>query len=290
MASTIRNTTVTWGMLEFPVALRKASEKEDVKFETAIEVTDEQGKVTGYERVVTHRAGHTTGVRGVSGANVGETENIVRGVWAGDEFRPIDKAELDKVMEGAQIDAIDLEDFVLLKDVPFYRAEAAYFLAPQKGLIGAKPMRLLRDALKAEKSAAVCKLCLKGTGGRQKLAVISEAEGKLLVNILSFAGDFRDTDESAGALDKVEAPKAHLTVARELIRAKLAEPATLLAEAVDDAVAERERLYAEALAGGEVKAKVKGRQKKAQPVGDDDLMARLEQSVAQATRELAGVE
>lgn len=293
MSATIRNLTVSFGLVEFPASLKKASEKKDVTFDSAIKVVEGKGKqqrVT-YERVRQVKTGARSGVYATSSATgtssamtvgtgaMAPTE-IVKGVWvAEDEFRPLPEGALDAIMEAGQIDGIAIEEFVPLKSVPWHRVEGAYYLTPQKGLIGAKPMRLLRDALKAEKAAGVAKLCLKGTGGRQKLAVIHEANGMLVVNLLAFAVDFREADESAAAIENVAVDRKMLTLARAMVRERTQPTSVLLDEAVDSTVAERENLYVALFDGDGYEAPVTQ-----EPTAPrvDDLMAALQASLEAA--------
>ena len=283
MATTIRGLQVSFGLVSFPASLRKASEKKDVTFDSAVRV-DVDGEVT-YERVVQSKSGASTGAVAASATTNGA--DVVKGLWVDDDtFHPLPEGALDSISESTQIEGIEIEEFVPLKDVPWHRVEAAYYLTPQKGLIGAKPMRLLRDALKAEKTAGVCKLCLKAKGGRQKLAVVHEQNGMLLVNLLSFAADFREADESARAVENVEVKREMLTLARQMIRERVVAESVLLTEAVDDAVAERERLYTEAAdRAPEFKPKSKPRKAEA----PDDLMAALEASIQKTKAERKAV-
>jgi non-homologous end joining protein Ku len=276
MASTIRNTTVRFGLAEFPVAIRKASEKKDVKFEYAVDL----GEGDFRKRQQVYVAAGTTEVDddGVFSGTLSTGDNTVRGVWNGDSFVEVNTATIDAIMEAGQIDAIEIDEFVPLKNIPWERVEGAYYLVPQKGMIGGKVLRMLRDALKAEKVAGVAKLCLKGTAGRQKLAVIHEADGKVMVNIVAFADDFRDTDEATEALERVDvAPKA-AKLARQLVKElTVADRGTLLTEARDETVAERERLYLQAIDGKEIKAEKAAAKPEKQMV---DLEAALEASLA----------
>lgn len=262
MASTILNTTASWGLMQFPVAIRKASEKKEVKFDRAVKTKD------GYERIQRREVGGSTGI-----VVTGSDEAIVRGIWEGDEFREIPQESIDEITEAGTIESMEIEEFVPLKDVPFYRVEGAYYLCPQSGQVGAKPLKMLRDAMKAEKVAGVAKFSLK-KAGRQKLGVIYEQDGKVLVNVLTFADDFRQTEESLEAIDKVAVSREHLKMARELVR-RMKGDGRLLEEAKDETVEARQHLFQQALEGKPVKA-AKPKEKVAEA---DDLMAALMASI-----------
>ena len=271
MASTIRNTTITWGLSEFPVALKKASEKQDVTFERAVKRADGT-----FEKTAAPVGGRS---RGGSFSPLAEGEEIVYGVWTTeDTFHEVPASELEKIKDDTQIKSIEIDEFIPLKDAPWERVEGAYYLTPTQGLVGGKSLRLLRDAMKAEKAAATCKLSLKATGGRQKLAMIHESEGRVMVSLLAFAGDFRDTTEAVGLLNQVEVNAQQKKVARELVRAMMGN-GTLLAEAKDDAVSAREKLYEQAIEGKKPKAKTKA-PVKAEAI--DDVMEAMKASLAKA--------
>lgn len=282
MASTIRNLTVAFGLVSFEASLKKASEKKDVTFDSAVRVKQGEQKdgtpIYTYEPVRQIKSGARSGVAASNNGTATGDAEVVKGVWVGgDEFHPVPEGALEQIADATQIEGIEIEEFVTLAEVPWHRVEGAYYLTPMKGLIGAKPMRLLRDALAAEKKAGICKLCLKGTGGRQKLAALHVVNGMMLVNLLGFAEDFREADESARSVENVQVDKKLLRLARDLIVQRTVKESPLLNGAVDDAVAEREKLYVATIEADGYSAP----STPTRTAGPDDLMAALEASVAQ---------
>lgn len=288
MATTISNKPVRFGAVEFQAALKCASAKDDVKFDRARRYVWEKpdGKPeVRFERVVRPDRGALTD-------NPANADNIVYGIWTDDDtFKPVPADTLAAIKllgETEQVGklvrdltAIEIEEFVDLKDVEQARFTSAYFLAPQKGGIGAKPMKLLYEALKAEKAAGVFKFVLKG-GGRQKLGVLHPSNGKLLLNVLCYADEWKQSDEAAEALAAIAKPeKVYVDHARALIRALKVDAAdSLLETARDTAIEAKAEAYQKVLDGETIKK----REISVIDNGVDDLMERLKASMDQAAK------
>lgn len=287
MATTIATKTVRFGAVEFQAALKAASSKSDVKLERAHKYSLPEGKGDAYEKINRKDLGAVTG-------ETIATDMVTYGVWDDDTFKPLsveDLAAIKSLGETEQIGkeihdltVIEIAEFVPVKDIEFERSENAYFLAPQKGGIGARPMKLLYEALRAEKVAGVTKFVLK-EGGRQKLAVVHAVHGKLLVNVLAYAGDFAQSEESREALEALAKPdKVYLDHARMLIQALTVDAeASMLATATDTAVEAKAEALDKALAGEAPK------QRKAKPRAEvtdapDELLERLRSSLSEAQK------
>jgi non-homologous end joining protein Ku len=288
MATTVSNKVVRFGVVEFQAALKAASAKGDVKLDRARRYQHQDSadgpKVTAYEKVTRKDLGEVTG-------EVLTPDAVAYGIWEDGDFKPIPGETMDAIKSLGETEerdgsihdltALEIEDFVPLKDIDFSRSESAYFLVPQKGGIGGKPMRLLRDALKAEKVGGVFKFVVKG-GGRQKLGVLHEKDGGLFVNVVAYAENFAQSRESGEALEQISKPeKAYVDMARKLIQAKTTSvERSLLTTARDSAVEAKAEALEKALDGKPVKGR------KAEPaVGlaeADALLAKLRESVEQA--------
>jgi DNA end-binding protein Ku len=260
MARTVLNTTLDFGVISIPVALRKVGTKADVRLDRA--------SLNG-NRIGRQEIDKETG-------EILDRESIQYGVWDGDEFRPIPQDAIDAIEAATKIENFEIDYFVPLKDIPWERATAAYYLAPQRDVKIVKPLKLLAEALAKTKRAAALKLCL---DKRQYPAVIYEKDGGLFVNLLSFASDFREANEASEALAGVATVKAELDLAVQLVQAQSAE-AEVLDSFEDDLVPEKQRLV-EAALGGKKLTTLRDR-KKPKPAADDMLAKQLEASIAQA--------
>jgi Ku protein len=264
MARTVQNTTVTVGLLTVPVALRKITQKQDVKLDRASAAGN---KIKRLE------------VDSVTGEVI-DTEAVQHGKFDGETFHPISAAAIETIEAETKIDAFEIEDFIPLADVPFGRVIDAYYLAPQAKSGGAKPLRLLYESLRKTKKAGVFKLTLTK---RQYLAVLYADNGGLIVNLLSFADDFRQASEADEAIATAEVKPAEIAMAVELVNtlADLTEPGVIDSFS-DDLVALKQRLVDEALAGRTLT--VSGKPAPAVATGPDVLMESLKASVAAAAK------
>jgi DNA end-binding protein Ku len=260
MARTVLNTTLDFGVISIPVALRKVGTKADVKLDRA----SLDGNKIGRQEIDTE-----TG-------EILDRDSIQYGVWDGDEFRAIPQDAIDAIEAETKIEEFNIDYFIPLKDVPFERATAAYYLAPQTGVKIVKPLKLLAEALAKTKRAAALKLCL---NKRQYPAVIYERNGGLYVNLLSYASDFREADEASEVLAGVKTAKAELDLAIQLVEAQ-ATDADVLDMFEDDLVVAKQKLVEDALAGRKVTKKPAP--KKPAAAADDMLAKQLEASIAQA--------
>lgn len=265
MASTAANSTLQVATLSIPVALRKIQERKDVMLVTA----SQSGNAVANVR--------TDSVT----SEVVETAEIQKGVYddAG-VFRAISQEALDAAVEATKLDAFEIAAFIPLKDVPFERAKASYFLAPQKGKNGkasASAMALLHRAMQKEKKAGIMKICLRT---RQQLAVVYPVGKGLYVTTLEWSEDWAQADE-ANVLENVAVAPEALAMAVDLVKTLTAPDSTALLDAqVDDLRAERQKLMDIALSGKPVPVRKAKAKAEAEP---DGLLAQLEASLALAS-------
>lgn len=241
MASTVKSTTLSFGMVTVPVAVKKVTDKREVGFQLASPAGNAVAQ---------------TYVDKVTGEIVGPSSDCKRGIFDdpknGVGFHEVPAEALKAIDEAGKIDSIVIDHFVPVGEVPFERAEGAYFVAPNGKAAGAaaKPLALLRDGLAATGMAGVGKLTLRTT---QRAFVVYAQDGGLLLNTLVFAEDFVSVAEAAESLAGVEVDAKTLDLAKTLIQAQAAEVGVLDAY-TDDRRPQREALVAAALAGEEIEA------------------------------------
>lgn len=274
MASTVSNTTLQFGMLSVPVALRKIRAAEPPSL----------GRATPDGKAVTQvlsAAGDSAPV---------ERAELLRGVWDGDDFKPIPAEDLEALEEATKLEALEITEFIPLSDVPFERATNCYFLIPQKakgGPSGAKAMALLLHAMRATKAkpnaparpavAGVMKLCLRS---KQQLAVVYPKGDGLYVSTLAWSEDWTQAHE-ADVLGDVEVDKAHAAMAEKLVTAMMAPDAeAALDSKVDDKRVGMQALIDAALAGNPM-PKMKGQRV---VEATDSLEQMLQESLALAAK------
>jgi DNA end-binding protein Ku len=263
MASTVINTTLQVGATIFiPVAVKKIAAKKDVALENATRAGN---------RVAMPKIDSVTGEKITS-------EDVVKGVWDGDTFKPIPAEAIEAIEDATKIETFVITEFIPLASIPWERVQESYFLAPQresKGPAGAKAMALLHRGLAKSKSAGVLKIAFKS---RQQLAIVYAQGGGLYLSTMVWAEDWAQADE-ANMLADVAVEKNQAAMVVTLIEALTAPDAQVALDSKsDDLRPLRAALITEALAGKPVK---KGKAKAAAPV-QDGMEAALEASLAAA--------
>lgn len=259
MASTVSTTTLEIGparLFSIPIKIRKVSVKKDITLDRASPDGNPLGRVE---------------IDKVTGETV-EYADVKRGKFDGESFHEIPADMLTAIEEQTKLDSLAVEHFIPLKDLPFERANDAYFLAPDGN---ARPLRLLYEALVKSKKAGVGKLVFRS---RQQPFVIYPAHGGLFMLTLSFASDFAEASEAGTAISGVEVPKDQVALALELVET-LATEAEVLDGFEDDLLPLKAELVERALAGQRIESRAK--ETKA-VVAHDNLMDSLKASVAEA--------
>lgn len=248
MADAICNTSIRFGKVIVPVAIKAAAESKDVSIGRAapdgsklcrIDVPDPgpEANVLVVDPLRRDKKGKV-----VQAQYDGEP---LRGVWQGDKFHEIRPEDLTAINEETQIDEIEIGEFIPLRDVPWARVTGAYFLAAQEGF-PAWPLALICKALKRKRAAGVVHFALR-VGGRQKLGILHAVNGGLMLNTLHYAAEFARA-ESEIQLDDSGVSKVMVSLAEQIIE-EGTRPVEVLDRYVDEVTEIKGNLVAEALAG-----------------------------------------
>lgn len=199
MAGSIWKGSISFGLLNIPVALQKAQEGKDLHFSMLDEkdlspikykkVSAKDGKEVPWQRIV-------KGYEYESGQYV---------IMNKEDF----KAANPKATQ-----TIDIEDFVELDEIDLMFLEKPYYLVPQKA--GVKGYFLLCEALKKTKKVAIAKIVIRT---KQHLAAIMAKDNYLVLELLRFGHEVLDTSE-VDYLSDVHKPKfspKEIKMAEELI-------------------------------------------------------------------------
>ena len=297
MASTIRNMVLECGGVSVPVSLRGASERQDITLDRAaengnpikrIETEPETCAVT----VIVEREIEVppTGRQRKPRKEIIAEERtaylpyegpVLRGVREGDEFFAIGDHEVAQIDELTKLDALTINEFIPVKDVPWERAQACYFLAPPKG-VGARALATLRDAMERKKVVGVAKLMPKS---RQKLAIIYPKYGGLMVTCLAYSSTFAQVEEGAAKIATAEVNPTVLDLTMRLID-EMSADVSVLDEYRDDLIELKADLVERAKLGVPLVSEETAAREHAalerEFAGDDTLMERLRESIAQA--------
>lgn len=151
---------------------------------------------------------------------------------------------LEEIEEQTRLDGMAVVAFVDLTHVPRARVKGASYIgaADEKAPVA---LRLLAEGLKKTRRAAVVKVTKRS---RQTLAVISVWRDVLVLSEMVYAEDFRDPPARAKVIRTAEVTENQVLRICDLISA-MGDSPTVLDEQRDDAIALREQLREDALAG-----------------------------------------
>jgi DNA end-binding protein Ku len=199
MARSIWTGAISFGLVSVPVKLYSAVNRKTVRF-------NQLNSKTG-ARVQQKRVDSGTG------EEVGY-EDIVKGFEIGsDRYVVIEPAELDS-LEPEKTKTIEITDFVSADQIDPIFYDHPYYLAPGPG--GAKPYRLLVEAMKETDRVAIAKVVI-----RQKESLVAlRPEGDVLgMSTMLFADEVADPDriEELGSAREVKVKKAELDIAKQLV-------------------------------------------------------------------------
>ena len=196
MARAIWKGSISFGLVNIPIALYPATRREEFKFRL-LRKTDLSP--VNYKRVAEKDGKEVPWDQIVKGYEYEKGKFVV---LKDEDFQRVD-------VEATQ--TVDIQDFVELDEIDpifFYKP---YYLEPQKG--GDKAYALLRDALKDSKKVGVAKVVIKT---REYLAGVKPEDGALVLELMHFADELADTTK-LHIPKKVEIGEREITMAKSLI-------------------------------------------------------------------------
>ncbi len=187
---------ISFGLVNIPVSLFSAEEKNDLKF-SYIDSRDEN-KVR-YKRV----------------NEVTEEEVPWDKIVKAYEFEDGDYVVMtDEDFEKADVAAsktVDIETFINRDELSLMYLEKPYYMAPIKG--GEKPYILLRDALEKSGKIAIARVVIRT---KEHLAAIYTKDDVLILNLIRFYEDIR-TMEELKIPQSIEISRKEMELAQSLI-------------------------------------------------------------------------
>jgi DNA end-binding protein Ku len=190
---------ISFGMVTVPVKLYSAVNRKTVRF---------------------HQLSGKTGVRiaqkrvdPASGAEV-PYEEIVKGYEiAPDRYVVIEPGELD-ALEPKKTKTIEIEDFVELSQIDPVFYDHPYYLAPGAG--GAKPYRLLLEAMRATGKVAIARVVIRS---KEQLVAVRPLGDALGMATMLFADEVLAPDrlDEVAEAAEVKTTKRELDIAEQLV-------------------------------------------------------------------------
>ena len=253
---TIWNGSISFGLVNIPIGLALATQRDDVSFRT---LHRECGTPIKQKRWCPL---HEREV---------EADELVKG-WevAKGEFVLVEESDLESVaLQRSQ--SIEILRFVKLEDVDPVFFDRTYYLAPATAEAARRPYVLLLRAMQDSGTAAVGKFVL---WGKENLCLIRPQGDTLAMETLFFADDVRSKAEIEEAVEATEVKKAELALAGQVIDSLVGE---WRAEDFENEYRRDVRAMLEAKLAGEAIARP-------EPVPETpvvDLMEALRRSVAE---------
>jgi len=196
MARAIWKGSISFGLVNIPIALYPATRREELKFRL---LRKSDLSPVNYKRVAEKDGKEVAWDQIVKGYEYEKGKYVV---LKDEDFQRVD-------LEATQ--TVDIKDFVDQEEIDpmfFYKP---YYLEPQKG--GDKAYALLRDSLKDTKKVGVAKVVIKT---RQYLAGVKPEDGVLVLELMHFADELADP-EKLHLPKKMEVGKREMTMAKSLI-------------------------------------------------------------------------
>jgi DNA end-binding protein Ku len=188
--------SISFGLVNIPIALYPATRREELKFRL---LRKSDLSPVNYKRVAEKDGEEVPWNEIVKGYEYGKGKYVV---LKDEDFERVD-------LEATQ--TVDIQDFVDQDEIDpmfFYKP---YYLEPQKG--GDKAYALLRDALKEANKVGIAKVVIKT---RQYLAGVKPEDSALVLELMHFADELADS-EKLHVPKKIEVGKREMTMATSLI-------------------------------------------------------------------------
>src|SRR6266480_7635741 len=196
MARAIWKGSISFGLVNIPIALYPATRSEELKFRL---LRKSDLSPVNYKRVAEKDGREVSWDQIVKGYEYEKGKYVV---LKDEDFQRVD-------LEATQ--TVDIQDFVDQEEIDpmfFYKP---YYLEPQKG--GDKAYTLLRDSLKDTNKVGVAKVVIKT---RQYLAGVKPEDGVLVLELMHFADELADP-EKLRVPKKMEVGKPEMNMAKSLI-------------------------------------------------------------------------
>lgn len=188
--------SISFGLVNIPIALYPATRKEDLKFRLL--------------RVADHSPVNYKRVAEADGKEV-PWDQIVKGYeYEKGKFVVLGEKDFQRVdLEATQ--TVDIQDFVDVDEIDPMYFYKPYYLEPQKG--GDKAYTLLREALADGRKVGIAKVVIKT---RQYLAGVKALKHALVLELMHFAEELSDS-EKLNVPKQLEVGKREKEMAKALV-------------------------------------------------------------------------
>ncbi len=246
--------SISFGLVNIPIALFPATQREELKFRL---LRAKDLSPVNYKRVAEADGEEVPWDQIVKGYEY-EKEKFV--VLKDEDFKRVD-------IEATQ--TVDILHFVRLEEINPMLFYKPYYLEVQKG--GDKAYALLRDALEESGRIGVAKVVIKT---RQHLAAIKPQKRGLMLELMHFPEELKDVSEFKAPADKAASP-AEKKMAKQLVQSMSAAWDPKIYQ--DDYHEALEKMIEEKIEHGD--EKLPAPKRRANPANAVDLVALLQKSI-----------
>jgi len=196
MARAIWKGSISFGLVNIPIALYPATRREELKFRL---LRKSDLSPVSYKRVTENDGKEVPWDQIVKGYEYEKGKYVV---LKDEDFERVD-------LEATQ--TVDIQDFVHQEEIDPIFYYKPYYLEPQKG--GDKAYVLLRDALKDSGKVGIAKVVIKT---REYLAGVKPEDGVLVLELMHFADELADPGK-LHLPKKIDVGKREMNMAKSLI-------------------------------------------------------------------------
>ena len=191
---------ISFGLVHIPVTLHSATAESRMKFN----LLDKSTMTPVGNQQVNKATGETM-----------QREEIVKGFEVEkDQFVVLTPEEIKAALPRST-QTIDIEAFVDREQIPSVYFHKPYYVSPQ-GKGGQKPFALLRETLKRTGKVGIAKVVI---STKQHLAMLLPQDTGLVLNLLRWSDEVRDTAGLPWPADDVTVSAAELKMAEQLVDA-----------------------------------------------------------------------
>jgi DNA end-binding protein Ku len=195
--------SISFGLVNIPIALYPATRREDLKFRL---LRESDLSPVNYKRVAEKDGKEVPWDKIVKGYEYEKGKFVI---LSDKDFQRVD-------LEATQ--TVDIQDFVDVEEIDPMYFYKPYYLEPQKG--GDKAYALLRETLAKTKKVGIAKVIIKT---RQYLAGVKPLEHALVLELMHFAEELADAEKLNVPKKSAEPGKREIDMARALVESMSAE-------------------------------------------------------------------
>ncbi|SDZ53879.1 DNA end-binding protein Ku [Evansella caseinilytica] len=195
---TIWKGTISFGLVNIPIKLHAATEDKDVKLRN---LHKECHAPIKYTRTCSECGKEVT------------NEDIVKAYeYTEGKYVVLDDDDLQKLKKEQEDKAVEIIDFVMLKEIDPIYFDRTYYISPNEG--GSKAYALLRRSLEDTEKIGLAKITIRS---KENLAAVRVYKNTLVMETLHFPDEVRDIKNVPNVPDETKVQEKELATAKTLI-------------------------------------------------------------------------